>query len=121
MSLVRGTQVDIETKRGEANIPRGEPVVSRNYYEKPSHKFSSNGASAAAGSSSSSATASAAAAVSHSHALKTYVTEPGCAGNRNAALHHGPLSTDAKAVQEADTTRMQMKLDQFKRQFTPQQ
>lgn len=106
-------------KRGEANIPWGELIVSRNHPEKPSHKFSSNGVSAAAGSSS--ATTSAAAAALHSHALNTYVMEPGRAGNRNAALHHGPPSTDAEAVQEADTTRIQMELDQFTRQFTPRQ
>lgn len=53
--------------------------------------------------------------------MRTYVTEPGSAGNRNAVLHHGQPGTDADAVKEADTTRIQMEIDQFTRQFTPQQ
>ncbi|KAK8135811.1 hypothetical protein PG984_003751 [Apiospora sp. TS-2023a] len=77
-----------------------------------------NGASAATGSTYSSAAATSAAAAPHSHAMRTYVTEPGSAGNRNAALHHGQPSTDAEAV-EANTTSIQMQINQFTRQFTP--
>ncbi|KAK7954539.1 hypothetical protein PG996_015346 [Apiospora saccharicola] len=99
-------------------MPLGELIVSRKHPEKPSHMFSSNGASAAAGSTSSSSATTSAAAAPHSHAMRTYVTEPVSAGNRNAALHHGQPSTDAETI-EANTTRIQMQINQFTRQFTP--
>lgn len=96
-------------------------LFSRKYYEKPSHKFSSNGDSASTNPHSSSGSASAAAATaSHSHAMRAYVTEPPLAGNRNLALPGSQPRTNAEAVREAET-RIQTHIDEVLRQLTPRQ
>ncbi|KAK8058297.1 hypothetical protein PG994_008745 [Apiospora phragmitis] len=78
-----------------------------------------DGASAAADSTSSSTTTSAAAAAAaapHSHAVRTYVTEPRTAGNRNAALPDSQTRTVAEAVQE-DEMRVQRQLNEHMRKL----
>ncbi|KAK8856233.1 hypothetical protein PGQ11_012145 [Apiospora arundinis] len=104
-----------------ATMSSSRPMQDGKYYEKPSHKFSSNGDSASTNPHSSSGSASAAAATaSHSHAMRAYVTEPPLAGNRNLALPGSQPRTDAEAVREAET-RIQTHIDEVLRQLTPRQ
>ncbi|KAK7967734.1 uncharacterized protein PG986_002011 [Apiospora aurea] len=76
-------------------------------------------ASATAGSTSSSTTNTATTgATPHSHAMRAYVTEPGSAGNRNAALHGSQPRPEAEVVKEFEM-RMQMQLDDCMRKLSP--
>ncbi|KAK8035388.1 hypothetical protein PG993_010383 [Apiospora rasikravindrae] len=59
-------------------------------------------------------------AAPHSHAMRAYVTEPGSAGNRNAALHGSQPRTEAEVVKESEM-RMQMQLDEYMRNLSQQQ
>ncbi|KAK8100274.1 hypothetical protein PG999_010648 [Apiospora kogelbergensis] len=81
--------------------------MSREYHEKPSHRFSGS--------------VPAASVSDGSHAMRTYATEPSSAeGVRTVASPSGQPRVDTEAVREAQM-RMQMQLDEIMRQLNPRQ